>query len=59
MLLPANYCLLIFVQCGHTSQISRSLALFMLLAEVSEPFLPICCPPFSVARNSQVSQGDV
>ena len=27
MFLPANYCLLIFVQCGHTSQISRSLGL--------------------------------
>ena len=27
MLSPANSCLLIFVQCGHTSQISRSLGL--------------------------------
>ena len=65
LLLPANRCLLMIVQCGYTSQISRSLALFMLQAEVSVPFfcqfvvrhLPSRLDP--LARNSQVSQGDV
>ena len=52
LLLPANHCLLI----GYTSQISRSLALFMLLAEVSVPFLSFCCPTFSVKVGSTCTQ---